>query len=211
VLKELTIADFLDRVASGEPVPGGGSVAALSGALSAALSAMVARLTLGKKDDRLRDEKMSRLITKADEVRSRLANDIDRDAEAYGAVMKAYRMAKGTGEEKAARLKAIEDGLTEATRVPLSVAEAGVDLLMLADSAVREGNPNAVTDATVAALMARSSVQGALFNVRINLASLKDKALAAELAGRADELEKKAAEKEAEVLALARSLIEKGV
>jgi len=209
MLSDLTIKEFLERVQSDEPVPGGGSVAALAGALSAGLSAMVARLTAGRSGETEFEERVSAVIGKATLLGKKLTGDIDRDSDAYGAVMKAYRMAKGTGEEKAARTKAIQAALEGAARVPLSVAEAGMELLGIAEFVVTEGNPNAVTDGAVAALMARSSVLAALYNVRINLSSIKDESLVSEMKAKADALEKKATEKEWEILSLADSAMKK--
>jgi methenyltetrahydrofolate cyclohydrolase len=209
MLSDLTIKEFLERVQSDQPVPGGGSVAALAGALSAGLSAMVAGLTLGRSGETEFEERMSRLIERATLLRTRLTADIDRDSDAYGAVMNAYRMPKGTDGEKAARVDAIQAALEEAARVPLLVAEAGVDLLAIAEMVVTDGNPNAVTDGAVAALMARSSVLAALLNVRINLSSIKDESLVSAMRAKADELEKKATEKEWEILSLADSIMKK--
>ncbi len=207
MLTALTVRDFLEQVASGEPVPGGGSVAALAAALSAGLSGMVARLTLGKKDDPALDERMSSLMGTASRLMTRLAGDIDWDAAAYSAVMDAYGMPKGTEEEKAIRVETIQKALAEAARVPLSVAEAGFYLLTLAEAVVREGNPNAVTDGLTAALMARSAVLAALFNVRINLSSIKDRELVARMTAKAEILERNTAEKEKEIIELGRSMM----
>ena len=209
MLSDLTIKEFLERVQSDEPVPGGGSVAALAGALSAGLSAMVARLTAGRSGETEFEEQISAVMGKATLLGKKLTEDIDRDSDAYGAVMKAYRMAKGTDEEKAARTKAIQDALEGAARVPLSVAEAGIELLGIAEFMVTEGNQNAVTDGATAALMARSSVLAALYNVRINLSSIKNEALVSEMKAKADALEKTATEKEWEILSLADSVMKK--
>ncbi|MBA4393204.1 MAG: methenyltetrahydrofolate cyclohydrolase [Desulfobacca sp.] len=209
MLSELTIKQFLDKVASEEPVPGGGSIAALSASISAALIQMVGGLTQGKKSNPALDEIMAEVIRAASQLQGKLLEDIDRDAEAYARVMKAYRLPKGSEEEKKARGEAIQEALKEAARVPLSVAEAGAGLLRLAEIAVRQGNPNAVTDAAVGTLMARSAVLGALFNVRINLASIKDKAFANELNRKCDFLEKEVQEKEKVILSLANGIISK--
>jgi formiminotetrahydrofolate cyclodeaminase len=206
-LSDLTVKKFLNIVASEEPVPGGGSIAALSASISAALVQMVAGLTRGKKSTPELDELMSDLIKTASQLQGRLLEDIDRDAQAYALVMKAYRMPKGSDEEKKAREEAIQEALKEAARVPFSVAEAGTGLLRLAEIAVRQGNPNAVTDAAVAALMARSAVLGALLNVKINLASIKDKSFADELSRKCDLLEKEVEEKEKVILDVANAII----
>ena len=206
----LSVEEFTDRVASEAPVPGGGSVAALAGALSAGLSGMVMRLTLEKTDTMNGNQKLTCLVDAAARLQARLTADIDRDARAYRAVISAYRMAKGTDEEKAARLKAIEESLTEAARVPFSVAEAGMELLDLAEIAVREGRKSAVTDGVVAALMARTSVLAALYNVKINLASLKDRTLADSMAGEVEAMTRKAREREREILSAADRIMAEG-
>jgi methenyltetrahydrofolate cyclohydrolase len=209
MLTDLTVKAFLEKVASEEPVPGGGSIAALSASISAALIQMVGGLTQGKKSTPALDEIMAEMIQTASQLQSRMLEDIDRDAQAYAQVMKSYRRPKGSEEEKQARGEAIQEALKEAARVPLSVAEAGVGLLRLAEVAVRQGNPNAVTDAAVGTLMARSAVLGALFNVKINLAAITDKAFKDELGRKVDLLEKEVQEKEKAILFLAGDIIEK--
>lgn len=184
-------------------------MAALSAALAAALIGMVGGLTIGKKRSQARNEIMTDLIKTAHEIKGRLLEDIDRDAAAYAGVMAAFRLPKDSETDKRAREAAIEEALKEAARVPLSVAEAGLGLLRLAEIAVIQGNPNAVTDGAVGVMMARSGVLGALYNVRINLVSIKDQAFKEELGRRADHLEKEVREKERHLLTLAASLIEK--
>jgi formiminotetrahydrofolate cyclodeaminase len=203
MLTDLTVKEFLDRVASGEPVPGGGSVAALVAGLSAALSAMVARLTIGKKNDPGLDEEMAVLAQRVLRMQDQLIGDVDRDSEAYTGVLKAYRMAKGSDDEKNRRTAAIQDALKEAARVPLSVAEKGANILELVGVIVKQGNENAMTDGLVAALMARSSAIGAIYNVRINLTSIKDKDFTGEMKKRVDVLEKKTLEIEENILSFA--------
>jgi formiminotetrahydrofolate cyclodeaminase len=158
MLTDLTIKQFLEQVASDQSVPGGGSVAALCASLSAGLSEMVARLTMGKTNDTALDERLSTLIEAASRLRTKLIEDVDKDTLSFAQVMKAYRMPKGSDQEKRVRQIKVQDALIQATCIPLSVAETGVDLLALAGNAVREGNSNAVTDAVIAALMARSAV-----------------------------------------------------
>jgi methenyltetrahydrofolate cyclohydrolase len=209
MLTDLTVKEFLGKVASGEPVPGGGSVAALVAGLSAALSAMVARLTIGKKNDPGLDEEMKVLAQTVLGIQVELVQDVDRDSEAYTGVLKAYRMPKGSDEEKDRRTTAIQVALKEAARVPLSVAEKGANVLELAGIAVKQGNESAMTDGLVAALMARSSVIGAIYNVRINLASVKDPIFKDEMKKRADDLEKKVVEMESNIISFAASAIGK--
>jgi formiminotetrahydrofolate cyclodeaminase len=170
---------------------------------------MVARLTLGRSNEASLDGRMTAILGRAEEIGARLTVDIDRDSAAYTEVMKAYRMVKTTDGEKAARQQAIQAALTEAARVPMSVAEAGVELLDLSKRVIVEGNVNAVTDGAVGALMARSAVLGALLNVRINLSSLKDESFVSAMAEKADILEIKAREMESEILSHARAIMER--
>ena len=207
MLVDLPIKIFLEKVASGDPVPGGGSVSALCGALAGALSEMVARLTRGKTHDEALDSKMSKTIEIASHMRAKLEENIDRDSDAYAAVMKAYRMAKDTDDEKLSRQHAIQEALKEAVRVPLSVADMGTSLLDLSEWLAKEGNQNAITDAAVAALIARSAVIGAVYNVRINLFSIKDATFRDSAKRQADQLEKKAMEKEKDILSLVTSML----
>ncbi len=213
MLTDLTVKQFLEQVASGKAVPGGGCVAALSAALSAGLSQMVCLLTVGRKGNApALDEKMTALVDEAAAVRSTLIDAVDRDAAAYTAVMNAYRMPKASDAEKRLRHEAIQEALKEAARVPLSVAETCADLLELAKTVVSEGNKNALSDGLVAALTARAGMIGALYNVRINLISIEDSAFRDDMAKRVAILEKEVTEGEYDVLAAAASRVtmEKG-
>lgn len=207
---ELSVREFLATVGSGKPVPGGGSVAALAVGLAASLTRMVALLTKGRKADAALDEKMASLIETSSHLEARLLSAIDEDSAAYARVMDAYRLPKSTDEEKRIRQAAIQEALKGAALVPLSVAEAGVELLRLAEIAVKEGYKNAVTDGLVGALMARSGVLGALYNVRINLVSITDDAFCSDLAAKVTRLEQQALQKESEIIASASRMIEEG-
>lgn len=173
-LKSMTVEDFIQITSSDAPAPGGGSISALAGALSAALSEMVSRLTAGREKYAASEEDMQKVMKEASEIKVQLTEAVDRDSDSFNQYMAALAMPKGTEEEKAARRAAMQEGLKAAAEVPLGVAEAAVRLLPLAYTVVTKGNPNAVTDSMVAAMMARSAVLGAVFNVRINLASIKD-------------------------------------
>jgi len=200
MLVDLTVKDFLDKVAGSDPVPGGGSIAALNGAIASALAAMVANLTLGKKGYELHEELMSHIAKLALQQKETFVKDIDRDSEAYNAVFACFKMPKATDEEKSARSAAIQEATKFAALVPMQVARNAYELMTLIVDVARLGNRNAVTDACVAMMSARSSVLGALMNVRINLGSLKDKELVAKLSCEADELERLACAKEKELL-----------
>lgn len=200
MLVDLTVKDFLDKVAGSDPVPGGGSIAALNGAIASALAAMVANLTLGKKGYELHEELMGHIAKLALQQKETFVKDIDRDSEAYDAVFACFKMPKAMDEEKAARSAAIQEATKFAALVPMQVARNAYELMPLIMDVARLGNRNAVTDACVAMMSARSSVLGALMNVRINLGSLKDKEFVAKLSNEVDELERLACAKEKELL-----------
>ena len=200
MLVDSTVKDFLAKVAGSDPVPGGGSIAALNGAIAAALAAMVAGLTVGKKGYEENEEQMQRIQTLAISQKEEFLIDVDRDSEAYNKVFDCFRMPKSTEDEKSARSAAIQEATRVAALVPMQVARNAYELMAIIADVARLGNRNAVTDACVAMMSARSAVLGALMNVRINLGTLKDKAFVAELQAEADELERKTCEKEKELL-----------
>ena len=173
-LADLTLKDFLSKTASKSPVPGGGSVAALSASLAASLSEMVAHLTIGKKGYEALEEEMQEIAKKAFQYRERLIRDIDRDSDAYNDVMAAFKLPKGTEQEQNNRKQAIQEALKNASLVPLGVAKNAFKIIELAGKVVKQGNKNAVTDGVVGVMMARTAVLSALYNVKINLASIKD-------------------------------------
>lgn len=199
-LKKLTVESFTEITASDAPAPGGGSVAALAGALSAALSEMVANLTVGKAKYADVDEEMRSLSEQGEKLRRELIDAIQKDSTSFTAYMDALAMPKNTDEEKAARREAMQNGLKEAARVPLEVAEAAAKIFPVAEAVVKRGNANAVTDGLVSAMMARTSVLSALFNVKINLGSIKDEAFVKEMSERVRALENEAISREKEIL-----------
>ncbi len=199
-MKNLTVAEFTKKTASNDPVPGGGSIAALAGALSAALAEMVASLTEGSpKYEEVKNE-MADIKEKANLVSLSLLDDIEKDSEAFTKVMDAYRMPKATDEEKSKRSSAIQHALKLAAEVPMSVAAKAYDIMEYSKAVVAKGNQNAVTDGMVSAMMARTAVLSALLNVKINLSSIKDENYTSSMKQKCAELEKKAVEKEKEIL-----------
>lgn len=200
MLVDLTVKDFLDKVAGSDPVPGGGSVAALNGAIASALAAMVASLTIGKKGYETHEELMRHIFDIAVQSKNVFVEDIDRDSEAYDSVFACFKMPKASDEEKAARSTAIQEATKFAALIPMQVARNAYELMNIIMDVARLGNRNAVTDACVAMMAARSAVLGALMNVRINLVSLKDKEFVSKLQNEADALEQHACEKEKELL-----------
>lgn len=169
-----TVSDFIDHVASDSPAPGGGSVSALGAALGAALTAMVCRLTIGKKKYEDVQAEMIETLGQADELRAKLTSLIDQDTEAFNKVMSAFGMPRGTDEEKQRRSDAIQDATREATLVPLEAMKLAEKALVLARVVAEKGNVNSISDAGVAGLMIRAACEGAAMNVRINLATLKN-------------------------------------
>lgn len=201
LLKDLTIEEYLDKTASGEPVPGGGSAAALNAALAAALTEMMARLTIGRKNFAAVDAEMRATAEKASLLRKKMAEEIDRDSGAYAKVMAAFQLPKETPEQKAERTRAIEEALKGAALIPLGVAQTAVELMEISRAVIAKGNPNALSDGAAGLLAARMAARAALFNVRINLASIKDKRFTDDLTRQANRLEAEAEAREAEILA----------
>ena len=179
-LAELTTAGFTDLLASDAPAPGGGSAAALEGALGAALTAMVCSLTVGKKKYAEHEELARSVQAKANELRTRFVDVMDRDTEAFNVVSAAFGMPKATDEEKAARSAAIQKGLEGCTKTPFEMMELAVETLELTASVLGKSNDSAASDLGVSALSLRAAIQGAWLNVLINIGSLKDQELAAD-------------------------------
>lgn len=174
MLADKNIKVFLEETASSAPVPGGGSVAALSAGLAAALTAMVANLTIGKKGYEGLEEEMESIAKEAAEYREKFLEYIDKDCESFNGVMAAFKLPKETEEEKEIRKNQIQAGLKSAALIPLEVAQNALNMMNIVEKAVEKGNKNAVTDGAVAAMMARTAALSALYNVKINLGSIKD-------------------------------------
>lgn len=200
MLKALSLEKFSAAVASEEAVPGGGSVSALAGGLAAALAAMVARLTTNKKKFADVAPQMETLAHHAIELQGQLMAAVDRDADGYRQVLAAFRLPKATNEEKQARSRAIESAFRLAADVPLEVAGLSFEIMELADQAVRLGNPDMITDAGVALVLARSAALGALMNVNINLTYLKDQNVAADMRTTVERIKAAVLQKEQTVL-----------
>ena len=177
-LAELKTAEFVDLLASDAPAPGGGSAAALEGALGAALTAMVCSLTVGKKKYAEYKELVEATQAKANDLKARFVDVMDRDTEAFNVVSAAFGMPKATDEEKAARSAAIQEGLKGCTKTPFEMMELAVEALELTASVLGKSNDSAASDLGVSALSLRAAIQGAWLNVLINIGSLKDKELA---------------------------------
>ena len=199
MLSNLKITKFLEKTAEGTAVPGGGSIAALNAAISASLSEMVAHLTIGKKGYEAVEKEMKAITATASKFRKKLIKDIDKDATAYNAVMKAFKMPKNTEKQQNRRVKAIQAGLKNASLVPLGVARDALDIMDLIAKVIRKGNKNAVTDGAVAALTARAAILGALYNVKINLNFIEDHKFLKALTKEVKRIESQVVKKEKEI------------
>jgi glutamate formiminotransferase / formiminotetrahydrofolate cyclodeaminase len=188
-----SVSGFVASVASSNPVPGGGSVAAHAGALAAALTQMVAGLTIGKKKYAAVDSEMKEIALKAVSLGNTLSSLVRRDADAYTSVSDAYKLPKEPADAAARRAETITAALLKAAEVPLETARTSVQVAALAASVAEKGNTNAVTDAGVAALLAHAACKGAAYNVRVNVQALDDKSKGAALTSEATRLVAQAA------------------
>jgi len=201
-LVDLNLRAFIEETASESPAPGGGSVAAALGALGAALGTMVANLTSHKRgwDDRW--EEFSRWADQGKASQDQLVSLVDADTDAFNEILAAFRLPKGTAEEKQARAAAIETANCGAIEVPLRVMEVSLESMKVLREMATNGMKQSVSDAGVGALCARGAVLGAGLNVRINVSGLKDEAVAQGYRARAEELTQQAITDEAEILAI---------
>ena len=177
-LAEMNVTEFAKVLASDAPAPGGGSTAALEGALGAALTAMVCRLTEGKKAFADQREAILEVMAKAEALQAQFLDVMDRDTDAFLVVSNAFAMPKATDEEKAARSAAIQKGLEGCTATPFEMMELAAQTIELTESLLGRFNTASASDLGVGALSLRTAVQGAWLNVLINIGSLKNKELA---------------------------------
>jgi glutamate formiminotransferase/formiminotetrahydrofolate cyclodeaminase len=175
-LASMSQYEFVNELASDSPAPGGGSVAALNGALSAGLSAMVGNLTYSKPKYKAVRKEMIQTSVKGQKQKDFFLNAIDADTDAFNRIMDAFSMPKGTDEEKTVRNSAIQEATKEATLIPFSVLKESLNTVKLALVMTREGNQNSLSDSGVAGLTASAAAHGALYNVMINLLDIQDEA-----------------------------------
>ena len=190
---------YLDDAASGESTPGGGSVAALAGALGAALTSMVCNFTVGKKKYKDVEDEVAEILSKSEELRGNLAELMQADTEVYGQVSAAYGMPRKTSKEKKARTAAIQEALKAALDVPLKAVMSCYDVLKLNQPLVEKGNPNLISDVGVAVALAESALHSAAMNVEINLAYIKDEAFCKEVREKLDPIVAESTKIKAEV------------
>lgn len=199
-MKDMTIVDLAEATASNAPVPGGGSIAAVCGALSGALVEMVANLTIGKEKYTEVEGEMLEVAEKANSLWESLVEDIQKDSDAFAVVMESFKLPKETIEEKEIRSIAIQNGMRLAAETPLEIARKAYSIMFLSEQVVAHGNSNAITDGLVSLMLARTAVLSALLNVKINLDSIKDPEYVLQLSAEVKELEEKCQLKESEVL-----------
>lgn len=193
-VKDETVEEFLARVAAPTPTPGGGSVSALAGALSVALSRMVAGLARGKKGYEPVERELAEIEARGKKIQVRLEALVEEDAQAYEAVIAAMRMPRTSDQEKSARVAAMQVAYRKATEVPLETMERLIETLELAEAAAKKGNRGATTDAAVAILLAEAAVRGASLNCAVNLASIRDESFRSTAEERVEQLLKRADE-----------------
>ncbi|WP_373821651.1 cyclodeaminase/cyclohydrolase family protein [Veillonella sp.] len=199
-LVEQRVIDFVAATASKEPTPGGGAIAALTAAMGAALAEMVANLTFGKKGYEAVQTEMEVLQAKAEEIRNRMLELSQADADVFNIFMKALGLPKNTDEEKAIRTVAIQQAYKDAAMVPFEIGELANQIFDLAELASRKGNQNLITDGIIAAINARAAVKSAFLNVRINLSGIKDESFVAELISKMHAIEKDLDDKESAII-----------
>jgi len=178
MIKQSAIETFLDDLASSKATPGGGSAAAIIGAMGAALAAMVCNLTIGKKKYADVEEEMKALLGKAEDLRAKLTGMIEDDVKAFDAVMGAYGMPKETDADKEKRTEAIQAALKLATDVPLRCCHAAREVIDVASVVAAKGNLGVISDAGVAVLAAYAALRSAALNVYTNAKIITDKSFA---------------------------------
>jgi formiminotetrahydrofolate cyclodeaminase len=173
--------EYLDDLSAKKPAPGGGSAAAAVGAIGAGLLSMVANFTIGKEKYKDVEPQIQQLLARAEDLRADLQKLIDEDITAYQTVSAAYKMPKESQQEKAARSEAIQEALKNAMAVPLAICRNLFDAAQLCEPLLQKGNVNLISDVGVAAELIASGFASALLNVEINLSSIKDEDLVAEI------------------------------
>jgi methenyltetrahydrofolate cyclohydrolase len=178
MITQSSIDEFLDRLASGDPTPGGGSAAAIIGAMGAALVSMVCNVSFGKKGYEAAEPELRAILAKSEALRTRLSGMVAEDVAAFDGLMATYKLPKSTDEEKARRADAIQASLKRATDVPIACARACAEVVDLARHATRLGYKHVISDAGVGVAAADAALKSAALNVFINAPSLKDRCFA---------------------------------
>lgn len=188
MIEDKSVQTFLDELASKASTPGGGSAAAIMGAMGAALLSMVANLTVGKKNYAGVEEDMNKLLQRTEELRGQLTGMVKADVEVFDKVMAAYGMPKDSEDQKTRRSAAIQTALKEATDVPLECATLCAEVIRLSEPVAEMGNNNVISDAGVAVLAAYAALRSAALNVYINIGGIKDEEFVADRRGKLEGL-----------------------
>lgn len=188
MMKDQAIEQFLDELASKAPTPGGGSVAAIMGAMGAALVSMVCNLTVGKKNYEAVETEMRSALDQAEQLRARLTDMLRADIEAFNQVMGAYGLPKDTDEQKQARSQAIQAALKVATDVPLDCARACLDVITLSRTVAEKGNRNVISDAGAAVVAGYAALRCSALNVHVNAGMIKDEVFVASRVAELDQI-----------------------
>ena len=207
-LVNMSLRAFANETARDVPAPGGGSISAYVAALGASLGTMVANLSAGKRGWDAKIPKFSKWAEQGQQLKDALLALVDEDTNAFNRIITAFRLPKGSDEEKAARTQAIQDATRYAIEVPLRTMEKASEVFDLVEAMVKDGNPNSVTDAGVGALCARAAIHGAWMNVKINVADLKDKAAVADFLAKAETIAKAADKSERKIVRLVEKRME---
>lgn len=181
---EETLQRFLDDLASAQPTPGGGSTAALSGAMGAALASMVCRITMGKEVNTDAQQEIEELLRRTEYLRSRFQQLMQEDIEAYGRLAASYKLPRETSEERRYRTDVIQKQLVEAALVPLEVAECAAELIQCCQRIAEIGSTTVLSDVATGAILASCSGKGAAVMVHVNLRTMKNDKFILELGDR---------------------------
>jgi len=200
-LTKLSCQEFLEKLASNAPTPGGGGGAAMAGALAVALTSMVGNLTVGKEKFAEQEAEVKDILAKAEALRLQMLDLVNADAEVFNSFMVSYRLPKATDEEKLARNQAIQNAAKQAAEVPFKITEACLDVMKLAERIAVIGNPSAITDAAVSSIIARAALRSASYNVVVNLKLIKDEAYNEAMYAKLEAMQNEAVELEQATLA----------
>ena len=203
-LHNASVLDFIRDLGSSAPAPGGGSVAAMNGAMAAALIEMVANLTIGNAKYESVHEEMKGIQKQVSQIKEEFVNYINQDSAAFMELMGAFKLPKETEVEKTFRKTEIQRTTKQAALVPYEIGKLAHTLLPMAETVIVKGNTNAITDGMIAAINASSAIKSAFLNVKINLGSIQDMEFVKQLAHTMDEIESGLDTEEQRLLSLAK-------
>lgn len=192
MLSDMKLRDFLEKLSSKEPAPGGGSASALAGATAASLGCMVANLTIGKKKYQDVEEQIKKTKEKLEEYRNKFLIEMEEDAKAFNKVIDALKLPKDTEEQNRVRKEKIQEATKEATLVPLQISKDALDVMELVESIAEKGYKMALSDAVIAVILAKDAVLGGIYNVKINLPNIKDQEFVDNLKSQIEKMESEA-------------------